>query len=144
MGYKPIVPSRKEATPRKRGRPKIASPDVTPAPAAGKSKLHQIQVWLPKAHVDLLTREAELIHVPRANLLGMLLQRRRAGFVFERPAGAPSYAFKPTDFQETVRYTWYMETDLKRMLDEDRMRMGNLTIAAWVIFVLNHYVGWNG
>jgi hypothetical protein len=43
-----------------------------------------------------------------------------------------------------VRYTWYLDTEMKKLLDEDRLRLGNLTIVAWIVFVLNKYVGWEG
>src|SRR5262249_35672597 len=140
------VTSRGAAAPtsRRGSKPKIEAPETTPPPAEGKGKVHQIQVWLPKAHLEMLSKEADLIRVPRANLLMMLLQKRRSGFIFERPASAPKYTFQPKDFEDVVRYTWYMDTEMKRLLDQDRMLMGNLTIASWVIVVLNQYVGWEG
>jgi hypothetical protein len=118
----------------------------TPPPSeqeAAKQQLQQIQITIPQPHIDMLTREAELVGVPRGSLLAMILKKRRGGFHFERPTGAPHYNHKPKDFARMGRYTWYVTPEVRRLLDEDTLEMGNVTISMWVVSILNQYVGRN-
>jgi hypothetical protein len=128
---------------KRRGRPParhILKP-ATPPPSDGdRARMQQIQITIPLPHLEILTREADLIGVPRGSLLGMILRKRRGAFSFDRPPSAPTYAFKPKDFEEMVRYTWYVTPELRKMLDQDTLEMGNVTISMWVVSVLNRYV----
>ena len=109
----------------------------------GDKHLQQIQISLPRPHLMMLRKEAELIGVSRGMLLGLMLRRRRSGFRFERPPAAPTYEFNSKEFEKTERFTWYVTRDERKMLDEDTLLMGNMTISAWVITVMNQYVGRN-
>jgi hypothetical protein len=73
----------------------------------------------------------------------MILKKRRGGFQFERPTGAPNYEFKTKDFAKMGRYTWYVTPEVRKLLDEDTLEMGNVTISMWVVSILNQYVGRN-
>src|SRR5437867_1924201 len=133
--------SRKERAPATSG-----LPTATPARSEqeiAKRQLQQIQISLPQPHMHMLRKEADLIGVSRGALLGMILRKRRLGFQFQRPPGAPSYDFKPKEFEKTERFTWYVTRDERKMLDEDTLLMGNMTISAWVITVMNQYIGRN-
>jgi hypothetical protein len=110
---------------------------------AAKQPLQQIQITIPQPHIDMLTSEAELVGVPRGSLLAMILKKRRGGFHFERPTGAPQYNYKPKDFAKMGRYTWYVTPEVRKLLDEDTLEMGNVTISMWVVSILNQYVGRN-
>jgi hypothetical protein len=124
----------------------LSPPKRTPPPSAAqaaKQQLQQIQITIPRPHIQILTNEAALVGVPRGSLLTMILKRRRGGFHFERPSGAPTYAYAPKAFASMARYTWYVTRDIRKLLDDDTLEMGNVTISMWVVSVLNQYVGRN-
>jgi hypothetical protein len=134
-----------QKAPRKTSRTS-ANPRSTPPPSEKeqeKLKLQQIQITIPAPHLEMLTKEAELVGVPRGSLLAMILRRRRGEFQFERPMGAPTYEFKPKDFGNMARYTWYVSPEVRKLLDADTLEMGNVTISMWVVSVLNQYCGRN-
>jgi hypothetical protein len=119
---------------------------TTPPPSAqeaAKQQLQQIQITIPVPHIEMLSRESELVGVPRGSLLAMILRKRRGGFQFERPTAAPTYNFKTKDFAKMARYTWYVTPEVRKLLDEDTLEMGNVTISMWVVSVINQYVGRN-
>jgi hypothetical protein len=71
----------------------------------------------------------------------MLLRRKHGQIAFERSASAPTYSFKPDEFSKVERYIWYVQPDTRKSLDADRLQMGNLSVAAWVVFILNQWIG---
>jgi hypothetical protein len=101
----------------------------------------QIQVWLPEPHLEMLTKEAALFGVPRGNFLLMLLRKRRGLIPLDRPPSAPKYDFKASDFGAMDRYSWYLSPDDRKMLELDCLEMGNQGVGAWIVTVLNQYVG---
>jgi hypothetical protein len=133
------MPAPKPSRRKSRG---ASAAKTTPPPSeaeATKQQLQQIQITLPHPHIEMLTREADLVGVPRGSLLTMILKKRRGRFHFERPTDAPTYQFKPKDFASMARYTWYVTPDVRKLLDEDTLEMGNVTISMWVVSILNQY-----
>ena len=137
-------PARKATRAAARTTPPPSADRTTPPPSdeeRRKHKLQQIQLTIPEPHFEILTKESELVGVPRGSLLNMILRRRRGLFNFERPTNAPHYTFKPKDFGKMTRYTWYVTPEIRKLLDEDTLEMGNVTISMWLVSILNRYAG---
>jgi hypothetical protein len=99
------------------------------------------QITLPMAHHHILATEADLWSVGRGDFLTMLLRRKRGELVFERPKHAPSYSFEEKDLLATERYAWYLPNQDVPKLEEDRLKMGNISASAWATFILNDWIG---
>src|SRR2546426_4300332 len=79
-----------------------------------QDRVHQMK--LPAPHMYILACEAELFGVTRGQFLTMLLRRKVGLIDFARSKNAPTYKFKPEEFQTLERYAWYMsEQDMKRL-----------------------------
>jgi hypothetical protein len=99
------------------------------------------QVTIPSAHFEILSTEADLWGVGKGEFLTMLLRRKRGELAFERPQAAPRYRFSEKQLREMVRYAWYLPPRDVEKLEEDRVKLGNVTVSSWVTFVLNNWIG---
>ena|SRR5215831_3857801 len=98
-------------------------------------------VKLPVPHLKILQQEADLFGVSRGDFLSMLLRRKRGEISFDRPSNAPAYSFRLEEFKKQERFAWYMKHEVFQMLEQDRTRMGNIPVSAWIAFALNDWIG---
>ena len=113
------------------------------APARGlrSAKLVRVAMRLPLVYHGVLKEEADLFSAPRSSFLEMLLRRRCGMLDFSRPASAPEYECSREMLEDTENWAWYLKPEAKALLDEDRLRSGRLTPAAWTVLTLNEWIG---
>jgi hypothetical protein len=108
---------------------------------ACRNRPHAYFVNLSRAHLAILAGEAQTLGIRRNEFLGLLLRRYALGMEFVRPKMAPSYTFTRDDLSRAQRYVWYVSLQDRRVLDEDRLKMGDLPVASWLAFALNDWIG---
>jgi hypothetical protein len=100
-----------------------------------------ITVRLPAVYFRIMDTEATRIGVSRGSFLTMLLRWKDGTVQFGRPDGAPSYETTEAELSETQTYVWQIGAELLNTVDLDRLRMGNLSLPAYITQLLNHWLG---
>lgn len=100
-----------------------------------------VQTGIPRAHLEILNEESKFLRLRRNQFLRMLLYRKLGRQPLERAADAPKYNFTQRELELMERYTWSISPEDKALLDRDCLQMGNLSYTAWIVFVLNDWIG---
>lgn len=103
----------------------------------------QVAVTLPRSHMRVLTTEANLFGLRRAQFLEFLLLNQKGQKVLHRLPGAPNYEFTRAELTETERFLWVMHPEVKKAFEEHIVRFG-LKPSAWVITSLNEWAAITG
>ena len=72
-------------------------------------------------------------------LLGLERTLRRSADAQE--AGAPSYEVTAKELEKTQLYMWQVAPEVRERIDSERLRMGNIAVAAYLIHLVNDWLG---
>lgn len=110
-------------------------------PIANKKSLSRVTMAIPRSHMTILEAEAKAIGVPRSTFLELLLRHQRGTIRLERRKDAPGYSFRQEDFETAETFSWYVNPEVKQLLDQQRLRMGRVPALAWAVDALNEWIG---
>jgi hypothetical protein len=100
-----------------------------------------VSVRLPLAYMKILETEARHLGLKRGQFLTLLLRRKRGEVQFERSPDAAKYSFSEDELRERKLWIWYLSTEFRLLVDEDRLRMGLSSLGGWVTQTLNSWIG---
>jgi hypothetical protein len=100
-----------------------------------------IAVRFPIAYLHIIETEGAQIGVSRGQFLTMLIKRQEGALMLERPPVAPSYTLREKELEETRLYMWQVAPEVRERIDAERLRMGNIAVAAYLIHLVNDWLG---
>jgi len=100
-----------------------------------------IAVRFPVAYLHIIEQEGARIGVSRGQFLTMLVKRQEGAIMLERPPGAPSYELTEKELEKTQLYMWQVAPEVRERIDAERLRMGNIAVAAYLIHLVNDWLG---
>ena len=101
-----------------------------------------IAVRFPVAYLNIIESEGGRIGVSRGQFLTMLVKRQQGELLLERPPAAPSgYLLEKKELEETKLYMWQVAPEVRNRIDAERLRMGNIAVAAYLIHLVNDWLG---
>ena len=71
----------------------------------------------------------------------MLVKRLQGVIGLERPNNAPSYDVTEKDLEKTQLYMWQVAPEVRERIDSERLRMGNIAVAAYLTHLVNDWLG---
>jgi hypothetical protein len=124
-------------------RPPKKSPGKRPAPRSrvpGRGPVQTIAVRFPIAYMQIMESEATELGVTRGQFLTMLVKRKRGEIMLERAKPAPPYSPTDAELRETKLYVWQVAPKDRQAIDDERLGMGNIAVAAFLIHLINHWL----
>ena len=109
-----------------------------PGPAKGIGGL------FPVPYLKIIEQEAASLGQSRSGFLTLLIKRQLGQVVLERHPSAPSYELDRKDMSKTQHYVFYVARDLASQIDDEMLRMGNLAANAYVVGLVNNWLGQPG
>lgn len=100
-----------------------------------------IAVRFPVAYLHIVEQEGGQIGVSRGQFLTMLVKRQEGSIMLERPPAAPTYEVTEKDLTKTQLYMWQVAPEVRERIDAERLRMGNIAVAAYLIHLVNDWLG---
>jgi hypothetical protein len=100
-----------------------------------------IAVRFPVAYLHVIEAEGARIGVSRGQFLTMLVKRGEGAIVIERPPAAPTYTLAKKELEATKLYMWQVAAEVRERIDAERLRMGNIAVAAYLIHLVNDWLG---
>jgi hypothetical protein len=107
----------------------------------GRGPVQVVGVRFPLAYMRIMAAEAGELGLTRGQFLTMLVKRKRGEITLERGTPAPPYEATDADLRQTQLYVWAVATKDRQAIDEERLGMGNLGVAAFLIHLINHWLG---
>jgi hypothetical protein len=98
-------------------------------------------VRFPVAYLKIIEAEGARFGVSRGQFLTMLVRRQEGAVLLERPPTAPSYEVTEKELAKTQLYMWQVAPEVRERIDSERLRMGNIAVAAYLIHLVNHWLG---
>jgi hypothetical protein len=111
----------------------------TRRPAGGP--VRTIAVRFPVAYLRIIEAEGARFGVSRGQFLTMLVKRQEGAVVLERAPQSPTYDATEKDLEKTQLYMWQVLPEIRERIDSERLRMGNIAVAAYLIHLVNHWLG---
>ena len=111
----------------------------TRRPSSGP--VRTIAVRFPVAYLDVIEKEGARIGLSRGQFLTMLVKRQEGAILLERPPAAPTYELTVKDLETTKLYMWQVAPEVRERIDAERLRMGNVAVAAYLTTLVNHWLG---
>jgi hypothetical protein len=71
----------------------------------------------------------------------MLVKRAEGVVLLERPPSAPRYDLLEKELEATRLYMWQVAPEVRERIDAERLRMGNIAVAAYLIHLVNDWLG---
>jgi hypothetical protein len=99
-----------------------------------------IAVRFPVAYLGIIEQEGARIGLSRGQFLTMLVKRQEGAILMERPPAAPKYEATEKTLRETKLYLWQVPAPVRERIDAERLRMGNIAVAAYLIHLTNHWL----
>lgn len=103
--------------------------------------MRTIAVRFPVAYLHIIETEGSRIGVSRGQFLTMLVRRQEGALLLERPKDAPTYDVTEKDLAKTQLYMWQVAPEVRERIDAERLRMGNIAVAAYLIHLVNDWLG---
>ncbi len=103
--------------------------------------MRTIAVRFPVAYLHIIETEGARIGVSRGQFLTMLVKRKEGAILLERPPAAPSYTLAEKELEKTQLYMWQVAPDVRERIDAERLRMGNIAVAAYLTHLVNDWLG---
>ena len=100
-----------------------------------------IAVRFAVAYLHIIESEGGQIGVSRGQFLTMLVKRKEGTILLERPANAPTYSVTEKDLEKTQLYMWQVAPEVRQRIDSERLRMGNIAVAAYLVHLVNDWLG---
>ncbi len=130
------MPPKNEA----RGRPARKRAAIrTRRPSGGP--VRTIAVRFPIAYLQIIEIEGGRIAVSRGQFLTMLVKRKEGALLLERPPAAPTYTVTEKELAKTQLYMWQVAPEVRDRIDAERLRMGNIAVAAYLTHLVNDWLG---
>jgi hypothetical protein len=107
----------------------------------GKGPIRTIAVRFPVAYLKIIEKEADLVGVSRGQFLSMLVKRQEGSLLLERSQDAPTHEVDEKELEATQLYMWQAPAPIRDRIDSERLRMGNLGVAAYLTVLVNHWLG---
>ena|SRR5688572_3685887 len=107
----------------------------------GRGPVQTIAVRFPVAYMQIMESEAAELGVTRGQFLTMLVKRKRGEIMLERGKPAPPYSATDAELRTTKLYVWQVAPRDRHAIDEERLGMGNIAVAAFLIHLINHWLG---
>jgi hypothetical protein len=98
-------------------------------------------VRFPVAYLDIIEKEGARIGLSRGQFLTMLVKRQEGAILMERPPSAPSYEVAKKELETTRLYMWQVASEVRERIDAERLRIGNIAVAAYLTLLVNHWLG---
>jgi hypothetical protein len=98
-------------------------------------------VRFPVAYLNIIEAEGARIGVSRGQFLTMLVKRQEGALLLERPGDAPSYTLAERELEKTQLYMWQVAPEVRERIDAERLRMGSIAVAAYLIHLVNDWLG---
>jgi hypothetical protein len=98
-------------------------------------------VRFPVAYLQIIETEGIRIGVSRGQFLTMLVRRQEGALLLERPTEAPIYDVTAKELAKTQLYMWQVVPEVRERIDAERLRMGNIAVAAYLIHLVNDWLG---
>ena len=76
-----------------------------------------------------------------ADHVAMLVKRQEGELLLERPPSAPTYTLTESGLEKTQLYMWQVAPEVRDRIDAERLRMGNIAVAAYLIHLVNDWLG---
>lgn len=111
----------------------------TRRPSSGP--VRTIAVRFPVAYLHIIESEGARIGVSRGQFLTMLIKRKQGAILLERPNDAPTYDLTAKELEKTLLYMWQVAPDVRERIDAERLRMGNIAVAAYLTHLVNDWLG---
>lgn len=125
--------------------PTSKSPAATPRRVRSvKKRSHPvvgISARFPVAYMKIIESEADWLGLGRGQFLTMLIKRASGALRSLRPEGGQSYILSDDELKAHRAYLWELDVEQKKVLDDLRLGMGNLTIVAYMIHLINSWLG---
>jgi hypothetical protein len=100
-----------------------------------------IAVRFPIAYLRIIEAEGARIGVSRGQFLTMLVKRQAGELLLARPKDSPSYTLVEKELRETRLYMWQVAPDVRERIDAERLRVGNIAVAAYLTHLVNDWLG---
>jgi hypothetical protein len=100
-----------------------------------------IAVRFPVAYLEVIEKEGARIGLSRGQFLTMLVKRQEGIILMERPPSAPKYELNVKELETTKLYMWQVAPEVRERIDAERLRMGNIAVAAYLTHLVNHWLG---
>jgi hypothetical protein len=134
------MPAKKKKNQTGRGEAARPLPVIrTRRPSRGP--VQNIAVRFPVAYLHIIESEGATLGVSRGQFLTMLVKRKEGTIMLERPPGAPSYEVTEKELSTTQLYLWQVAPEVRQRIDSERLRMGNIAVAAYLIHLVNDWLG---
>ena len=111
----------------------------TRRPSSGP--VRTIAVRFPVAYLHIIESEGARIGVSRGQFLTMLVKRKQGAMLLERSHDAPAYDVAEKELEKTQLYMWQVAPDVRERIDSERLRMGNIAVAAYLTHLVNDWLG---
>ena len=111
----------------------------TRRPSSGP--VRTIAVRFPVAYLHIIETEGGQIGVSRGQFLTMLVKRQEGTLMLERPPAAPGYEVTEKELEKTQLYMWQVAPEVRERIDSERLRMGNIAVAAYLTHLVNDWLG---
>src|SRR6185369_10018575 len=92
-------------------------------------------------YMRIVEAEAGRVGTTRGQFLTLLVKRKRGDIILERPQGAPEYKVTDEELRNSKLYIWNVAAKDREAIDEERLGMGNIGVAAFLIHLVNHWLG---
>jgi hypothetical protein len=111
----------------------------TPKPTSRQTK--SIGGLFPLAYLKIIEQEAGALGQSRSGFLTMLVRRQLGEILLERHPSGPTYQVDRKNLAASQHYVFYVEPELARRIEDEMLRMGNLSANAYVINLVNNWLG---
>ena len=129
-------------SPKNAGRGRAArKPAVIRTRRPSGGPVRTIAVRFPVAYLHIIETEGGRIGVSRGQFLTMLVKRQEGALLLERPPAAPTYTLTEKELEKTQLYMWQVAPEVRERIDAERLRMGNIAVAAYLIHLVNDWLG---
>src|SRR5262245_47173105 len=95
----------------------------------------------PVAYIKIIEQEGAQLGQSRSGFLTMLVKRHMGDILLERHPNAPHYALDRKEMQKSQHYVFYVEEEFADRIEDDMLRMGNLAANAYIITLVNNWLG---
>jgi hypothetical protein len=122
------------------GRPALKVPHAprTHRPGHGAKGIGGL---FPVGYLKIIEAEALALGQSRSGFLTLLVKKQLGDVLVERHPSAPTYELDRKEMTETKHYVFYVMREMANRIEEDMLRMGNLAANAYVVTLVNNWLG---
>jgi hypothetical protein len=91
--------------------------------------------------MKIIEEEAQSLGQSRSGFLTLLVKKSLGDVIVERNPKGRTYQLDRAELLATQHYVFYVDRPLADRIEEDRLRLGNLAANAYVIVLVNNWLG---